>query len=75
MRNQGRRRRFIAVVITLARTTSWFPDGTVELQMDWKRDESGRSHPIHIAEPPWLWNVTNQTEPTDPQWIAEHGKQ
>ena len=25
--------------------------------------------------PPWMGGVTNQTEPADPQWIAEHGKQ
>ncbi len=47
------------------RTTKWAIDGTVLHQ-------SSRTG-FH-SEPPWLWDATDQTSPSDPQWIAEHGK-
>ena len=53
------------------RITVWGQDGKIAMQ------GSARAGKILVAnlEPPWLWGVTDQTEPTDPQWIAEHGKQ
>ena len=50
------------------RSTTWGLDGSVQTQASNQPGEIKTS-------PPWLWNVTDQTEPTDPQWIAEHGKQ
>ena len=50
--------------------TRWGFDGVLLMQT---RGTSGRVE--HKYSAPWWWNVTDQTEPTDPQWIAEHGKQ
>ncbi len=51
------------------RQTKWSIDGTVIHQSVWtSTDVETRS------EPPWWWGVQDQTSPSDPQWIAEHGK-
>ena len=56
----------------LAKSTSWYPNGTVSLQWDYF-DESGRvtNVPVSRDEPPWWWGVTDQTEPTAPWWNSE----
>ncbi len=43
--------------------TYWLPDGTVTAQRDRELGET--------LEPPWLWGVTDQTEPSAPAWILD----
>ena len=50
--------------------TQWNFDGTINVQVTQEKGEV-----VFKKSPPWLWGVQDQTEPTDPQWIAEHGKQ
>ena len=45
------------------RATCWNPDGTIEVQFNVKSRDRRES-------PPWLWGMTDQTEPTAP-WIIE----
>ncbi len=49
------------------RATFWHEDGTVEKQMG--TEISGRK-----TAPPWLWGVTDQTEPTMPEWMKDDEK-
>ena len=47
--------------------TEWSPDGTVLLQV--YRNAQGRGQVK--SNPPWLWGVTDQTEPTIPEWMKD----
>ncbi len=50
------------------RWTTWNVDGSVAEQN--QADIDG--HPIiHRDSPPWLWGVTDQTEPTMPAWMKD----
>ena len=51
--------------------TIWYASGKVQVQHDYLRG----TIQDHRTSPPWWDGVTDQTEPTDPRWIAEHGKQ
>ena len=51
------------------RETSWGIFGTVLFQTVWTGTDVETS-----LDPPWRWGATDQTSPSDPQWIAEHGK-
>ena len=51
----------------MGRITRWRPDGTVVFQ--WGNLSGETSH--ERQEPPWLWGVTDQTEPTAPWWGKE----
>ena len=53
--------------ILILKATEWSFNGTIMLQIGEIRSRKESS--------PWWWDVQDQTEPTDPQWIAEHGKQ
>ena len=59
--------------------TIWSPDGKVKMQQRWENSEwlgrYDRGSSVLYGGPPWWWGVQDQTKPTDPQWIAEHGKQ
>ncbi len=50
--------------------TSWNADGTVNRQAFRSADglEEERD------SPPWLWAVTDQTEPTMPAWMKDDAK-
>ncbi len=49
--------------------TIWNFDGTVRRQIQFRGSKANKT------SAPWWWGVQDQTEPTDPKWIAEHGKQ
>ena len=51
------------------RCTCWSDSGAVV----WQSGEELGSR-MTLDRPPWLWGATDQTSPSDPQWIAEHGK-
>ena len=56
--------------------TKWKLDGRVMSLAQDVRNVGGSTGQVEIkATHPWWWGVQDQTEPTDPQWIAEHGKQ
>ena len=52
--------------------TYWSQDGRIVKQ---ERYVIGRGLVETKKETPWWDGVTDQTEPNDPQWIAERGKQ
>ena len=60
---------------TAIKSTSWNPDGTISNQhrYNWQ-DVPGQQWDEMKTSPPWWWGVEDQTSPSDPQWIAEHGK-
>ena len=59
-----------------SQTTMWNFDGTVQQQVKVTGlDGLGGQILNARVSAPWLWSVQDQTEPTDPQWITEHGKQ
>ena len=47
--------------------THWNNDGTVREQRGWR---DGVRLPKRTS-PPWLWGVTDQTEPTMPEWMQD----
>ena len=51
--------------------TNWNHDGSVDSQM---RNRFGKIQTRFNTAPPWWWGVQDQTSPSDPQWITEHGK-
>ena len=52
------------------RMTWWRPDGTIFAQ--WRRhDDTGTEVKEHKRKGPWLWGVTDQTEPTMPEWMKD----
>ena len=50
-------------------TTDWKPSGAVKRQIQWTK--GGRLEFRELSAPPWLWGVTDQTEPTAPWWGKE----
>ena len=64
------------------RSTMWRFDGSVASQSRCDDDPGHVKEPYLSGlvsdqsniEPPWWWGVKDQTSPSDPQWIAEHGK-
>ena len=50
--------------------TDWLPNGEVSCQIQLS---SGGMEEEKLS-PPWWRDVEDQTSPSDPQWIAEHGK-
>ncbi len=52
------------------RYTQWRPDGTVERQAISYQG----TMPNNKEAPPWLWGVTDQTEPTMPAWMKDDEK-
>ena len=58
------------------RETYWNTDGTVDYQT-YEADAKARgqwvTHPTQTS-PPWLWGVTDQTEPTMPEWMKYDAK-
>ena len=56
-------------------TTEWHPDGSVRHQRRLFFDESGETVREQAREsPPWWWGVTDQTEPTMPEWMKDDAK-
>ena len=47
--------------------TRWGIDGRLKEQQIWK----GGERIEHRGDPPWLWGVTDQAEPTAPWWGKE----
>ncbi len=53
--------------------TVWSLEGKV-LYQDLYEYNSGSRVCQQVSSPPWRWSVGDQMAPSDPQWIAEHGK-
>lgn len=56
----------------LYRQTTWSPDGTVLNQLSWPLDADNIT--VDKTEPPWLWGVTDQAEPSMPAWMKDDAK-
>ncbi len=56
------------------RQTIWNGDGTVKRQLRNIDDQDNWIWLETKESPPWWWGVKDQTSPSDPQWIADHGK-
>ena len=54
------------------RRTRYLPDGRVASQ-SLNHSKTPLTEEARDS-PPWWWGVRDQTSPSDPQWIAEHGK-
>ena len=55
--------------------TAWEPVGKVRSQSYYIFNaEGGNNGQVPIEGPPWLWGVTDQTEPTAPWWGEEKAK-
>ena len=52
------------------RQTAWDAEGRVTIQVEWT-GKGGSSNQRYISRPPWLWGVTDQTEPTIPAWMKD----
>ena len=52
------------------RATTWRHDGTVNCQLGHDRARL-RGGPTLWSRPPWLWGVTDQTEPSMPAWMKD----
>ena len=51
--------------------TEWSERGKVVRQY---RQPGGARFPLRQTSPPWLWGVTDQSEPTMPAWMKDDEK-